>query len=240
MFSSKQKKLLDEGKPGFVAIDEDRNEFTFNLHLMQSDGTGVEQLSFNQSHDLDPSVLQNGQVVFSRWDHASFNNAVNLYRMNPDGSSLEMLYGQQSHATGSSGDIVQFMQPRELEDGRVMSVIRPFTDTEGGGELVAIDTPQYLEITQPTADNIGILTGPAQEDATINDVSTLPGVPSPGGRYRSVYPILDGTSRLLVSWSQCRLLEQLPDDGDPATVDDETDQVLLNALNKVSIPSGLG
>ena len=211
--------LLDEGKPGFPAMDEDQNEFTFNVHVMNDDGSGVEQLTFNQSHDLDPAPMGNGQIVFSRWDHAGNNDEVNLYRMNPDGSALEMLYGAQSHATGTNGEIVQFMQPRELEDGRVMTVIRPFTDTEGGGELIAIDTPQYLENTQPTAPNIGILNGPAQEDATINQVSTEPGVPSPGGRYASVYPILDGTGRLIVSWSQCRLLEQLMDDGDPLTDD---------------------
>jgi len=211
--------LADEGKEAFVAIDEDRNEFAFNLHVMNPDGSGIQQVSFNQSHDLDPSVLSNGQIVFSRWDNAGSNNAVNLYRMNPDGSNLELLYGQQSHDTGSDGDTIQFMQPRELEDGRIMALIRPFTDTEGGGELVVIDTPQYLENTQPTAPNIGVLSGPAQLDATINEVSTVPGVPSKGGRYASVYPILDGTGRLLVSWSQCRLAETLPDDGDPATPD---------------------
>jgi hypothetical protein len=213
--------LLDEGKPGFPAMDEDQNEYTFNLHVMSDDGTGdVEQVTYNQSHDLDPAILSNGQIVFSRWDHAGPNNdAVHLYRMNPDGSDLELLYGKQSHATGTDGAIIQFTQPRELEDGRIMTLIRPFTDTEGGGELVAIDTPQYLEITQPTAANIGILNGPAQEDATINQVSTVPGQPSPGGRYGSVYPILDGTNRLLVSWSQCRLQEILADDGDPATDD---------------------
>ena len=211
--------LLDEGKPGFPAMDEDQNEFTFNVHVMNDDGSGVEQLTFNQSHDLDPAPMGNGQIVFSRWDHAGNNDEVNLYRMNPDGSALELLYGAQSHATGTNGEIVQFMQPRELEDGRIMTLIRPFTDTEGGGELIAIDTPQYLENTQPTAPNIGILNGPAQEDATINQVSTEPGVPSPGGRYASVYPILDGSGRLIVSWSQCRLLEQLMDDGDPLTDD---------------------
>jgi len=211
--------LLDEGKAGFPAMDEDQNEFTFNIHIMNDDGSGVEQLSFNQSHDLDPAPMLNGQIVFSRWDHAGNHDEVNLYRMNPDGSALELLYGAQSHATGTNGEIVQFMQPRVLEDGRTMALIRPFTDTEGGGELVAIDTQQYLENTQPTAPNIGILNGPAQEDATINQVSTEPGVPSPGGRYASVYPILDGSGRLIVSWSQCRLLEQLMDDGDPLTDD---------------------
>jgi len=220
--------LLDEdkqNKAAFVAVDEDQNEFAFNLHVINSDGTGVDQVTFNQSHDLDPAVLANGQIVFSRWDHAGpNNNAVDLYRMNPDGSGLELFYGKESHATGTNeagtnDEIIQFMQPRELEDGRIMSLIRPFADTEAGGELIAIDAQQYVEVTQPTAVNRGVLTGPAQEDATVNEISTVPGEPSRGGRYSSVYPILDGSSRLLVSWSQCRLLEILPDDGDMATDD---------------------
>ena len=226
--------LLDEGKGGFPAMDEDQNEFAFNLHVMNDDGTGVKQVSFNQSHDLDPSVMQDGKIVFSRWDHNAVNNAVNLYRMNPDGSALELLYGQQSHDTGSNGSVIQFMQPRQVDDGRIMVLARPFTNTEGGGELILIDTPQYLENTQPTRDNIGVLTGPAQEDATINEVSTTPGAPSVGGRYFSVYPIQDGTDRMMVSWSQCRLIEILADDGDPATDDTQivpcSDERLANVV----------
>ncbi len=226
--------LLDEGKGAFPAMDEDQNEFAFNVHVMNDDGTGVKQVSFNQSHDLDPEVAADGKIVFSRWDHNAVNDAVNLYRMNPDGSELEMLYGQQSHDTGTSGSIIQFTQPRQVTDGRIMTLARPFTNTEGGGELILIDTPQYLENRQPTRDNIGVLTGPAQEDATINEVSTIPGAPSVGGRYFSVYPIQDGTDRLMVSWSQCRLLEILADDGDPATDDTQivpcTDERLANVI----------
>jgi hypothetical protein len=206
--------LLDEGKGAFPHVDEDRNEFAFNLHVIGSDGTGLEQVTFNQSHDLDPAVLDDGRVVFSRWDGARPNDGVDLYIMNPDGSNLELLYGKQSHDTGPNGDIIQFTQPRQLEDGTIMALIRPFTDSEGGGELITIDTIQYLENTQPTAPNIGILSGPAQADATINEVLTQAG-PSPGGRYGSAYPIQDGTGRLLVSWSQCRLIEVTEDFGDP-------------------------
>ncbi len=226
--------LLDEGKGGFPAQDEDDNEFAFNIHVMNDDGSNLKQVTFNQSHDLDPSVLANGQIVYSRWDHNQTNDAVNLYRMNPDGSNHELLYGQQSHDTGANGETIQFMQPRQIDDGRIMILARPFTDTEGGGELILIDTPQYLENTQPTKDNIGVLSGPAQEDATINQVSTVPGMPSIGGRYSSVYPIQDGTGRLMVSWSQCRLREILPDDGDANTLDERivacTDDNLLNFL----------
>ncbi|MDX1480025.1 MAG: hypothetical protein R3315_00005, partial [Woeseiaceae bacterium] len=201
--------LLDEGKPQYSAQDEDDNEPAFVLHVMNDDGTGIEQVSYNQSHDFDPSVLTNGQIVFSRWDNAPGNNTVNLYRMNPDGSALELLYGKQSHDTGTNGSTIQFMQPRELEDGRIMALIRPFTDSSGGGNLVIIDTNTYVENSQPTSANPG-MTGPAQQAATINEVTTETGVPSPGGRYASVYPIQDGTGRLLVSWSQCRLTD-IPD-----------------------------
>ena len=163
--------LVDEGKPQFQAQDEDVNEAAFLLHVMDSDGTNIQQVSFNQSHDLDPTVLASGKVVFSRWDHAGPNNAVNLYRMNPDGSELELLYGRNSHDTGTNGEIIQFTQPRELEDGRIMSLVRPFTDTNGGGDIIVIDTPTYLENTQPTKDNPG-MAGPAQAQATVVNVNT--------------------------------------------------------------------
>ncbi|RLC55718.1 MAG: hypothetical protein DRI30_07085, partial [Chloroflexi bacterium] len=74
--------LLDEGKGGFPAQDEDDNEFTFNLHVMNDDGSSLKQVTFNHSHDLDPAVMDNGQIVYSRWDHNGPNDAINLYRMN--------------------------------------------------------------------------------------------------------------------------------------------------------------
>src|SRR5690606_34024953 len=127
-------------------------------------------------------------------------------RMNPDGSGLELLYGQNSHATGTDGEVIQFLSPRPLADGRVLALMRPFNGTHGGGDVVTIDTPVYLENAQPNSDDAG-RTGPAQAPATVNEVSTAAGAPSPGGRYSSIYPIQDGTGRLLVSWSQCRVIE---------------------------------
>ena len=206
--------LIDENKPAFPAEDEDQNEPAFLLHVMSPDGTGIEQVSYNQSHDFDASVLSNGQIVFSRWDHAGpQNDAINLYRMNPNGSQLELLYGQESHDTGANGQTIQFLQPRELEDGRIMALVRPFTDTSGGGDLILIDTPNYLENTQAIRGNTG-MTGPAQQKATIVNVSTEPGVPSAAGRFSFVFPIKDGTNRLLTSWSPC-LLQDIVDPNAP-------------------------
>src|SRR5881227_3494423 len=197
--------LLDEGKPQFEAQDEDRNESAFVLEVMNADGTGVHQISFNQSHDRDATVLANGRVLWSRWDHAPGKDAMSLYSANPDGTDLELYYGANSHMTGSNSTVVEFVQPRQMQDGRILALERQYTDVDDGGQLVIIDGAHYVENTQPLAAN-STLTGPAQTPATPNDVLTIPG-PSPGGRFSSAYPLQDGTDRILVSWSQCRLLD---------------------------------
>ncbi|MCI0432894.1 MAG: hypothetical protein L0271_04495, partial [Gemmatimonadetes bacterium] len=199
--------LLDEGKPQFDAQDEDRNEPAFVLHVMNDDGSDIHQISFNQSHDLDPSVLASGQLVFSRWDHAPGHNAISLYRMNPDGRGLELLYGARSHLTGTNNSEIHFLQPRQLLTGPILSLARPFTGTFFGSDILAIDTANYVENTQPTLPNRGILSGPAQQRAVVNDVRLIPPAPSPGGVFSGVFPLHDGTNRMLVSWSLCRVLE---------------------------------
>ena len=198
--------LLDEGKPQFEAQDEDRREPAFVLHVMDADGSDIHQISFNQSHDLDPAVLDDGRIVFSRWDNAGPQSEIHLYAVRPDGTGLELLYGAQSHMTGTNGSEVHFLDPRPLLNGQVLVRAQPFSVEDFGGELLAIDTVNYVEDTQANLANTGVLSGPAQQPATPNEVVTIAG-PSPGGRYSSAFPVRDGTGRLLVSWNQCRLLD---------------------------------
>jgi len=198
--------LLDEGKPQFAALDENRNEHAPLLHVMNADGSDIKQLSFNQSHDLDPVVLNNGEVLFTRWDNMGSRNQMSLYKMHPDGTELQPVYGAHSHATGTNGSQIQFLQPRERPDGMIMSVIRPFNGTDQGGGIVVIDAADYIDNDQPTWTNQGVLTGNGQTSATVNVVQTNSG-PSAGGRFSAAYPLWDGTNRALVSWTPCRLLE---------------------------------
>jgi len=209
--------LLDEGKSQYQAQDENNNEPAFVLHVMDEDGGNIDQLSYNQSHDMYPAVLPNGQLVFSRWDGARAPDAVNLYRMNPDGTGLELLYGRQNcthlitnaniSCTSNTTTPIQFLSPRPLSNGRLLALVRPFSGTEDGGDLVTIDIDNYVEYSQPTLPNVGVLNGPGHTRVPPVFVSTEPNTASVGGRYRSVYPLGDNSNRLLVSWSQCRLIE---------------------------------
>ena len=215
--------LTDEGKGTgpFYALDENRNEHAMMLHVMNGDGSNIRQVSSNPSHDLDPVILdsqanplESGKVVFSRWDNMGGRDQLSLYKMNPDGTELQLLYGAHSHATGTNNATIQFTQPREMPDGRLMTVMQRFINTPNGtpgdrfrgGDLVVIDTANYIDNTFPTAVNVGVLFGPAQVPATTNVVNTDNTI-SPGGRFMSAWPLLDGTNRALVSWSACRLLE---------------------------------
>jgi hypothetical protein len=204
--------LIDEGKPAASAEEEDGREEAFVLHVMNADGTDIHQVSFNQSHDLDPSILADGRIVFTRWEHHIDNNQFDLYAMRPDGTNLQLLYGAHSHNTGTvdpttgQPTIIEFMKPRPMQDGRMLVLARPFDGTNEGGDLLLIDTPNYVDNTQGSDANPGG-TGPAQRRALPTAVTTIQNQPSPGGRYRSAAPLFDGSNRLLVSWSPCRLVE---------------------------------
>src|ERR1700732_4979491 len=199
--------LLDQGDPQFSAQDEDRTEPAFVLEVMNANGTSIHQISFNQSHDRDATVLASGRGLWSRWDNmpAAGRNQMSLYSANPDGTDLELYYGANSHNTGTNNSAIEFVHPRQMQDGRILAIVRQFTNVDDGGNLVIIDGLHYVENTQPLLAN-ATLTAPAQTPATPNDVLTIPG-PSPGGRFSSAYPLQDGTNRILVSWSECRLLD---------------------------------
>jgi len=194
--------LLDESKPQFDPLTEDRREPSFVLHVINSAGTGIRQISFSQSHDMDPTVLMNGRILFSRWDTAPGRSAIHLYTMNPDGSNLQLHYGALSHATGTNGSTIQFLKTREQPNGDLLSLVRPNTDSDFGGDLYVIDARSFVENAQPLAANAS-LAGPAQRPATGNDVRTIPGI-SPGGRFSAAFPLWDGSGRIAVSWTQCR------------------------------------
>src|SRR3984957_8210217 len=201
--------LLDEGRPQYQAVTDDRKQFIFLLHVMNGDGTDAHQISFNTNHDFGPSVLSNGQVIFSRWETPN-GGQISLYHGNPDGTGVELFYGANSHATGANiagtnNNVIQFLNARQLPNGNLVAIVRPFLGTQLGGDIVQINTQGFVEIHQPATP--GGAAGTAETSATNLGVTTDANMPSLGGRFASVFPLYDGTNRMLVSWSPCLVLD---------------------------------
>jgi len=199
--------LLNEGRPQYQAQTDDRQQSIFLLHVMNADGTNMQQISFNTNHDFDPSLLANGQIVFSRWEVVNGMDQMSLFTSNVDGSGEQLLYGANSHATGANiagtnDNVIQFLNARQRADGKMIAIDRPFLNTQLGGDILLIDTANYVEINQASSPP-GTTTTPGQVSATTLGVTTDQNMPSLGGRFYSAYPLYDGTNRMLVSWSPC-------------------------------------
>lgn len=217
-----QARQLNEGRAQiFAALDENGAGPAAVLHvydpLLRNDE--FQQISFNLSHDLDPIVLSTGEIVFSRWNNTATNH-VSLYRIDPSGADLSPLYGFNSQNSGTDGGRIFFTQARELDDGRLASVAHSAQPESLGGEIVLIDTANYADYEQGLWNNIEAL-GPGHESLTETEIRSDEQL-SPGGQYGSVYPLQDGTGRLLVTWSACRVIDERSDlaDGEAPTAGD--------------------
>lgn len=208
--------LLDENKPAYSALDDKRQEINLTLHVWHPIEETIQQISYNASQDLQPTVMQNGDLLFLRRDGIANKNAISLYTSKPDGSDVQPHYGYHNQETGTNDSRAVFFRPQELPDGRILAILQPRESIHLGGDLVALNTLDYVDYDQPTFTNSGG-EGPAQESLTGNGVDTEGNTPSLGGYYNAAYPLNDGTQRLLVSWSQCRLLDPADDSAAPCT-----------------------
>lgn len=202
--STSRQILLDEFKPQYTALDENLNISTFNLHVMNADGSGIEQLSFNLSHDIYPVVLSDGYVLYSRWDNQSDRSMFNWYKMQPDGSENQLVYGWHSHNTGAAETAVEFTKAIELDGGGVSIA------------LASVNAPNYNSWPQQIALELASDNDQALAGETLNIPAQTPlfpwafdntARPETSGAINSYAPLKDGTGRYLVSWSPCRVIQ---------------------------------
>ena len=201
-----QELLLDEGKPPYAAQTEAGGGDAVNLHVMDENGNDIRQITFNQSHDLDPFPRADGRIVFTRWDNVAGRNRMSLYTINPDGTELSLLYGYHSHDTGPDGATVQFVNPVETEAGQIVVVARPFRADFFGGDLYGINAATHSDIGMLIDGSIDAGAG-GQAQLIARDIRVDEEL-SPGGRFTSAFPLYDNSGRFLVGWQQCLLEDE--------------------------------
>jgi Hydrazine synthase alpha subunit middle domain len=183
----------------YYATDEYERERVFNLHSMKLDGTGVQQISFNQSHDRNPVIRPNGDIMFSRWEHVGDRNRFAIFKSKPDGTDMFVLYGAQS--AGNTYLNPRDMDPQGAYAGQLATALVPLARTQEGGDLRMIDVTRYSEDNTPV--NSSIAKAGGQISMSTQALGEGNGL-SLRGRATTPYPLWDGTDRVLVAWRPCQ------------------------------------
>ncbi len=184
----------------YYALDEYERERVLNLHTARTDGGRIEQITFNQSHDRNPVVQANGDILFARWEHVADKNRFAVFRTKPDGTDLFVFYGAQS--PGNS-----FLHPREMDPagaykGFLATSLMPLSGSQEGGALMFVDATNYSEHNTPANRTVPAQGG--QKEATAEPLLLGRGL-SLNGRASSPYPLWDGTDRVLVAYRPCEV-----------------------------------
>ncbi|MEO8154851.1 MAG: hypothetical protein ABI605_17435 [Rhizobacter sp.] len=203
VFASNRQRVtvdLPSGVDTYAALDEYERERVLNLYTMDDKGANITQISVNQSHDRNPVVLANGDIMFSRWDHVGGRNHFKVFTVKPDGTNMFVKYG--AHSDGNS-----FLHPREMDPngaykGQITSDLMPLSRTHEGGALVFVDATNYSEQNTPANKSVPAQGG--QTQVTEQALSIGGGV-SRYGRVTTPYPLWDGTNRVLLSFAPCQV-----------------------------------
>ncbi|MFH1919031.1 MAG: hypothetical protein ABIP48_03970 [Planctomycetota bacterium] len=105
------------------------------LYRMESDGSNQKRLSANYLMDFTPSVLDDGRIIYTRWEYVDRPACPiqSLWAINPDGTALASFYGNRVISPGT------FMDAQPIPG--TSQVIATATNHNGScrGGIVAID-----------------------------------------------------------------------------------------------------
>ncbi len=120
----------------------------YTLHRMDADGDNVRTLSFHETNEWHPSVLNDGRVVYSRWDYVdrSAANFHGLWISNPDGTNPTALFGNYTMRINAC------FQPRAIPGSDRIIFVAGAHHADVGGSLVIVN-PRQVSLDRNSGEN---------------------------------------------------------------------------------------
>jgi formylglycine-generating enzyme required for sulfatase activity len=123
-----------------------------NLYVMDANGTNIRQLCFDQEHNWCPTVMNDGRVLYARWEYTDtpHSNTRLLFSMNPDGT------GQAAYLGGASYWPNSFFYARPVPNHptKVAAIIGGHHDNPRMGELLVFDPQLGRQEGEPAVQRI--------------------------------------------------------------------------------------
>jgi len=106
------------------------------MYLMDADGKNIRQVCFEQDHDYCPTVLNDGRILYLRWDYTDTPHVWNrmLFSMNPDGTGQAEYY----KANGYWPNSIFYARPIPGHPTKIVSIVTGH-HVGRAGELVIFD-----------------------------------------------------------------------------------------------------
>ena len=127
-----------------------------NIYSCKLDGTGIQRLTYNPSHDLNPLMLPDGRILYSAWQrnlpqHGN-KGKIDFFSINSDGTDVSVFNRQgkviKHMATVTRNNLVVFIE----------SDLLPW---DGAGSLGVIPMRRYLKSYRPLTAEPGLYHSPS-------------------------------------------------------------------------------
>ena len=167
----------------------------YTLTLMNGDGSEVQTVSYHETQEWDPSVLNDGRVVYTRWDYVD-RDAVHyqqLWVTRPDGTAPAAFYGNNTL------NPVGVWEARAIPgSGRIMATAAPHHGMTAGS-IILVDPAVAIDGLEPLTRLTPHVPFPESEALLLPHWRSTPGPEPPdrslemdrwpGQCYRSPWPL---------------------------------------------------
>ncbi len=125
--------------------DERRPVAVYTLHTMNADGGDLTPISPFEMFEWEPSIANDGTVIYARWDYVDRDNMpyMSLWSMNPDGTNARLVYGNHTKAPHC------VFEPRSVPGSSKIVFTASGHHAQTMGSLVLLDPAKGVEGDEP-------------------------------------------------------------------------------------------
>jgi len=167
----------------------------YTMAVANADGTDPRVISFHETHEWDPAVLNDGRIIYTRWDYVD-RHAVHyqqLWTVRPDGTNVAAYYGNNTF------NPVGVWEARPVPGSNLVMATAGAHHAMTAGSIILLDVRRGIDGLEPITRLTPDALFPESEfrvqhwHATAG-VSQQPPVPPeqrrwPGHCYRTPYPL---------------------------------------------------
>ncbi|HPA16605.1 MAG TPA: NPCBM/NEW2 domain-containing protein [Verrucomicrobiae bacterium] len=117
----------------------------YTMAVANADGSDPRVISFHETHEWDPAVLNDGRIIYTRWDYVD-RNAVHyqqLWTARPDGSGARAFYGNNTL------NPVGIWEARPIPNSHRVMATAAAHHAMTAGSIILLDTTRGVDGLEP-------------------------------------------------------------------------------------------